>query len=77
MRRVGALLIAIAMVGACLPIAGPGVPIESPYACQPPNLFLPQSAPAYGGYDAQPGPKIGETQPILVSYPSYCYPSAP
>lgn len=43
--------------------------------CKPAAVQTPQSAPAFGGYDAGPGPKIGETQPLLVAYPADCYPA--
>jgi hypothetical protein len=80
-RRLAAMLATAVMIGACMPITGPVGPIgasmemDGPSAyCPSPNLWVPMSDPALGGYDAQPGPQIGESQPILVSYPSYCYP---
>jgi len=74
-RKVSALVVLFAMVGACMPLAGARAPAEGPQPCPALAAQLPQSAPALGGYDAGPGPKIGESQPIMVSYPASCMPA--
>jgi hypothetical protein len=74
-RKSSALLVLFVMIGACMPLGGSSAPAEGPQPCPALAAQLPQSAPALGGYDAGPGPKIGESQPIMVSYPASCMPA--
>jgi len=74
-RRRFPLLVFALLLGACTARRGARAQPEGPTVCKPAAVQTPQSAPAFGGYDAGPGPKIGETQPLLVAYPADCYPA--
>jgi hypothetical protein len=74
-RNCCALLVLTFLGGACTVRRGARAQPEGPSVCRAAAVQTPQSAPAFGGYDAGPGPKIGETQPLLIAYPTDCYPA--
>ncbi|MBL9028069.1 MAG: hypothetical protein JNL21_38110 [Myxococcales bacterium] len=69
------LATALLLSAGCVPLAGGPSTFEDRQPCPEVALTLPPSDPALGGYDAGPGPVIGESQPLFVTYQESCYPN--